>query len=252
MKVAVIDIETSPALAHVWTLWGANVSLAQLLAPSRILSFAWKWEGESTVEFFSEYHDGPGIMLDALHERLSEADAVVTWNGIKFDMRHIRKELLLAGYPPLKPPAQIDLLPVVRKEFAFQSNKLDYVASVLLGKRKVSHEGHMLWVKCLEGDERAWDTMRRYNIGDVRLTSQVYRILRPYVVAHPSPALRAGVVDGRPACNRCGKHRLQKRGYAYTKQGKFQQYQCQAKGCGAWSRGTKRIAGVTTVGVPST
>lgn len=251
MKVAVIDIETSPAVAHVWTLWGANVSLAQLLEPSRILSFAWKWEDESSVEFFSEFHDGPDVMLEALHTRLSEADAVVTWNGIKFDMRHIRRELLLAGYPPLKPPAQIDLLPAVRKEFAFQSNKLDYVASQLLGKRKVSHEGHALWVKCLEGDEKAWDKMRRYNVGDVRLTSQVYRVLRPYVVAHPAPALRASVVDARPACTRCGG-RLEKRGFAYTRQGKFQQYQCKAAKCGAWSRSTIREAGVKVVGVPST
>ena len=243
MKVGIFDIETSPALAHVWTLWGANVSLAQLLEPSRVLSFAWKWDDSHAVEFFSEFHDGRERMLEALHERLSEADATVTWNGKKFDLRHVRRELLEAGYPPIKPSPPIDLMLVVRAEFAFQSNKLDYVAERLLGERKVSHEGHGLWVKCLEGDEKAWTTMRRYNVADVRLTGKLYRHLKPFIRNHPSPALRADDVSDRPACNRCGKHSLEKRGWAYTQQGRFQQYQC--KSCGAWSRDSKRDAGLT-------
>ncbi len=245
MKVGIFDIETSPATAHVWTLWGANVSLAQLLEPSRVLSFAWAWDDEPGVEFFSEYHDGTGVMRDALYDRLSEADATVTWNGKKFDLKHVRRELLEGGYPPLKPSVPIDLMLEVRKHFAFQSNKLDYVAGQLLGSHKVSHEGHSLWVKCLEGDPKAWDTMRRYNVGDVRLTKKLYRHLKPYI-GHPSIPLFDGDTD-RPACDKGCGYTLEKRGVARTKQSAFQQYRCRK--CGSWQRDTQRLYGVSNVAV---
>lgn len=245
MKVGIIDIETSPATAHVWTLWGANVSLAQLLEPSRVLSFAWKWDGEpGRTEFFSEYHDGTGVMRDALYDRLSEADATVTWNGKKFDLKHVRRELLEGGYPPLKPSATIDLMLEVRKHFAFQSNKLDYVAGQLLGQRKVSHEGHALWVKCLEGDAKAWDTMRRYNVADVNLTAKLYRHLKPYI-GHPSVPLFDG--DDRPACRKGCGHTLEKRGTAKTAQSEFQQYRCRK--CGSWQRDTRAINRIQSAAV---
>ena len=100
-------------------------------------------------------------------------------------------------------------------------------------------------MKCLEGDPKAWDTMRRYNVGDVRLTKKLYRHLKPYI-GHPSVPLFDGDVD-RPACDKGCGHTLEKRGKARTKQSSFIQYRC--KKCGSWQRGTQRIEGVQTVAV---
>ena len=45
----------------------------------------------------------------------------------------------------------------------FDSNKLDYVSKYLGIGEKVRHEGHELWVKCMEKDNAAWKRMKEYN-----------------------------------------------------------------------------------------
>ena len=84
-------------------------------------------------------------MLEGIHSLLDEADAVCHYNGTKFDMPTLNKEFLVHRMTPPPPMKQIDLLRVVKSQFRFPSNKLDYVAQRLgLGKKK-DHEGHTLW-----------------------------------------------------------------------------------------------------------
>ena len=52
-KVLVFDIETSPLLARVWSIWQQNVGLNQLKEDWFILSYAAKWLGVDGVI----YHD---------------------------------------------------------------------------------------------------------------------------------------------------------------------------------------------------
>jgi hypothetical protein len=65
---------------------------------------------------------------------------------------------------------------------------------------KLKHQGFEMWRKCIDGDERAWATMKRYNIQDVRLTERVYDRLRPWIKNHPHPGLYGGDVEGCPNC----------------------------------------------------
>lgn len=75
-------------------------------------------------------------MLKQIHALLNEADAVVHYNGAKFDIPTLNKEFILHGLPPPAPYKQIDLLRTARSQFKFPSNKLDYIAQALdLGKR---------------------------------------------------------------------------------------------------------------------
>lgn len=236
-KILTADIETTPNLAHVWSLWQQNVSLAQLREATRVFSFAAKWYGESRVIFKSEYHDGYSELVQAAHALLDEADIVVHYNGTTFDVPHLQREFLQAGLTPPSPFQQVDLLRAVKKQFRFPSNKLDWVSQAVGLKGKLSHTGHQLWVDCMAGDEKAWALMKKYNVQDVRLTEELYDKLRPWIPNHPHLGLFVGEDQ---ACARCGSTEQEKRGLKAVGVSLYQQYRC--KGCGGWSRGAKALS----------
>ena len=233
MKILHLDIESSPNTAHVWGLWQQNVSINQLMESSYVLCYAAKWLGEEEVHFDSVHQSKPKAMLKGIHVLLDEADAVVHYNGTKFDIPTLNKEFLLHRYNPPSPYKQIDLLRVVRSNFRFPSNKLDYVSQRLGLGKKHAHEGHDLWVKCMNGDKDAWGRMESYNIQDVVLLESLYSTLLPWIKSHPNHNL----YTSDTVCPTCSGHRLQKRGTAVSITGTYQRYQC--KDCGSWSQGAK-------------
>jgi DNA polymerase elongation subunit (family B) len=235
MKILLLDIESSPNTAHVWGLWQQNVSINQLMESSYVLCYAAKWLGDKEVVFDSVHQSKPKTMLKGIHGLLNDADAVVHYNGTKFDIPTLNKEFLLHSFNPPSPYKQIDLLRVVRSNFRFPSNKLDYVAQRLNLGKKHEHEGHELWVKCMNGDKDAWKRMEQYNIQDVVLLESLYGVLLPWISRHPNHNL---FVDGH-ACPNCGSTSLQKRGTAISSTGSYQRYQCSS--CGTWSQSTKSI-----------
>lgn len=235
MKILLLDIESSPNTAHVWGLWQQNVSINQLMESSYVLCYAAKWYGEKEVMFDSVHQSRPKTMLKGIHGLLNDADAVVHYNGTKFDIPTLNKEFLLHSFNPPSPYKQIDLLRVVRSNFRFPSNKLDYVAQRLNLGKKHEHEGHELWVKCMNGDKDAWKRMEKYNIQDVVLLENLYSHLLPWIKSHPNHNLFS---DGH-VCPNCSSSSLQRRGTAISATGTYQRYQCRS--CGTWSQSTKSI-----------
>src|SRR5438067_839754 len=112
MKILMVDIETAPHLAHVWGLWDQNIGLPQIIESGYTLCWAAKWLGEREIHF-SSMRDGKKRMIAKLHKLMSEADAVCTYNGNKFDLPTIHKDFLLQGLAPPPPSKSIDLLRVV-------------------------------------------------------------------------------------------------------------------------------------------
>jgi hypothetical protein len=233
MKILFVDIETAPNLVHVWGLWQQNVGLPQILDAGYVLCWAAKWKGEDDIMFSSIHEDGAENMLKSIHKLLDEADAVVHYNGTKFDIPTLNKEFLLYGMSPPAPYKQIDLLRTARSQFRFPSNKLDYISNALGLGKKIKHIGHELWIGCMNGDPESWKMMEEYNIQDVVLLENVYKKLLPWIKGH----LNYSVYNGEPSCPNCGSKRYHKRGHAYTSASKFQRYQCQK--CGAWWRSNK-------------
>lgn len=234
MKILLLDIETSPNVAHVWGIWQQNVGINQLMESSYVLCWAAKWLGEDEIIFDSVHVSKPKKMLQRIHDLISEADAVVHYNGTKFDMPTLNKEFLLHNMNPPAPYKQIDLLRQVRSQFRFPSNKLDYVAKRLDLGKKTSHEGHELWVKCMNKDKDAWFRMEEYNKQDVILLEKLYIRLLPWIKSHPNHNHQS---TGH-VCPTCGGTHLQKRGVAVTATSTYQRFQC--RGCGSWSQGTKQ------------
>jgi DNA polymerase elongation subunit (family B) len=237
MKILLLDIETAPNTAYVWGLWKQNISISQIVDSSSMLCWAAKWLDEPEV-MFSSILMGKKGMLKEIHKLLDQADAVVHYNGSRFDIPTLNKEFLEAGMSPPSPYAQIDLLRTARQQFRFPSNKLDYVGQALKLGKKVKHEGFELWIKCMNKDKEAWERMEEYNIQDVVLLEQVYHKFLPWIKNHPNKALHD---ESEHSCPSCGSHKIQKRGYNVTAGGKYQRYQCQA--CGTWSaeRKTEKI-----------
>ena len=231
MKILFLDIETSPITAHTWGLWNQNISIGQIIDSTEMLCFGARWAGEKKVIFKSVHHDGKKEMLDELHKLMDEADVLVGWNSKAFDSKHIRRELLENGYQPPSPYKDMDLMLAVKAQFKFPSNKLDYVAQKLGVGAKVKHSGFELWLKCMNGDRKAWAEMKKYQIQDVNLLVDLYEILKPWIPSHPNKALH----DGIEGCIVCSSKNLQRRGVATTLIGKYPRYQCQD--CGKWMRG---------------
>lgn len=243
MKLLLLDIETAPNLVHVWGLFKQNVAISQIMDSSYVMCWSAKWLGEEDIFFDSVRKSGAKRMLKRIHKLLEEADAVIHYNGSRFDIPTLNKEFLLYGLNPPASYQQIDLLKTARKQFRFPSNKLDYVAQSLKLGKKTKHSGHDLWVRCLAGEQLAWDQMEEYNKNDVTLLESVYYKLLPWITNHPNTAL----IDGHAGCPNCGAHSsLKKRGFSYTGAGKYQRYQCNV--CGSWhkDRTTQKVVKTKT------
>lgn len=181
MKILFLDIETAPNTAHVWGLWDQNISISQIVESSYTLCWAAKWRGQKDILFASVQHETAKSMLAKMHHLLEEADMVVHYHGTSFDMPTLNKEFLLHGFIPPASAKELDLLKVVKKHFRFSSNKLDYVCQRLKLGKKVGHEGHMLWVKCMANEGRAWKIMERYNKHDVIILERLYEKILPWI-----------------------------------------------------------------------
>ena len=191
-----------------------------------------KWLGEDEVSFSSIYDTSRKTMIKRIWKLINEADAVVHYNGSKFDMPTLNKEFLLHNLLPPSPVKQIDLLRTTRQQFKFPSNKLDYIAQTLGLGNKVKHTGHQLWIDCMNKDPAAWELMKEYNINDVILLENVYNKLRPWIKNHPN----VGVHDSNPlVCPTCGGHHYQSRGTVVAKTTKYRRFCC--TDCGSWFRG---------------
>jgi hypothetical protein len=236
MKILLLDIETAPNVAYTWGLWQQDIHLPLLDAPGYVLCWAAKWLGDKGVMFDSVARSGKKNMLKGIHALLCEADAVVTYNGIRFDIPHLNGQFILAGMTPPSPASQIDLMRTVKSRFKFPSNKLEYVCTALNIGSKVKHPGFELWLGCLRNDAKSWRTMERYNKMDVTLLVGLYEYLKPWIKNHPNRNLH-GDTNG---CINCGADKLQRRGVSRSATGVFDRFQCQA--CGKWQRGEKQRA----------
>jgi len=182
MKTLLLDIETTPMQVYTWGLWDQNISIDQIIKSTEMLCFGARWLGGKKVIFKSVHHDGKAAMLKELHKLMDEADLLVGWNSAAFDHKHINREFLENGITPPSPTKDLDLMTITKANFLFPSNKLDYVAQKLGVGAKVKHSGFKLWLRCMDGDSKAWAEMKKYQVQDVNLLVELYDVLLPWFV----------------------------------------------------------------------
>nr|WP_243899437.1 ribonuclease H-like domain-containing protein [Burkholderia pseudomallei] len=189
-----MDIETSPILGYVWSLWKQNVSLNQIHSEWCILSFCAKWLDDPRVI----YHDTSAQrnkeddrrIVRKLWKLLDQADIVVAQNGVKFDVRKINARFILLGMQPPSPFRVVDTMLEARKHFGFTSNKLEWLTAKLCKTHKkqkhAQFPGFELWREYLAGNPAAAAEMQAYNTDDVLSLEELYLVLRPWITGHPN------------------------------------------------------------------
>lgn len=239
-KILIIDIETSPILAHVWSLWKQDIGLNQIEKEWCILSFAAKWYKDPVNKIiYKDQRNAKNVeddkeLVKHIWNLLNTADILLTHNGINFDLKKINARFAVHGLKPIPNIKHIDTYRLAKKHFAFTSNKLEYLTSKFCTKyKKSSHKkfpGFNLWKECLAGNKQAWKEMEVYNKYDILSLEELYEKLKPWDDTNFNLYNESNEI----ICN-CGSKHFQQRGYAFTKIGKYKRYQCQD--CGKWTRG---------------
>lgn len=237
MNILLLDIETAPSEGYIWKLFDENIPLDRLIEPGYILCWSAKWLGKKEVFFDSINQSSRKKMLKGIYDLLDEADAVVHYNGKRFDIPNLNREFLLHGFLPPAPYKQIDLITTARQQFKFVSNKLTHIVDYLGIGKKVKHAPFSMWIGCMKGDEKAWKEMETYNKNDTVLLESLYDTFLPWIKNHPNMGLY--VKDENPVCIHCASPALVTHGTVPTSLGIYTQYRC--KGCGKRQRGSKNL-----------
>jgi hypothetical protein len=235
-KILLIDIETVPGKAYIWSMWDTGVPLDRLIEPGRMVCAALKWHKKKGITFVSEWTHTTKEMLTIIRDALTEADAVITFNGDKFDLPRLRGEFVKHRIKPAAPVTSIDLYKTVKK-LGYQSGKLEFVGPFLDVGAKVKNEGFRLWKGVMAGDPGARKRMEKYNKQDTRLMGGLYERLKPYMTTHP----RLHDFESKHSCSTCGSTHVTSQGHRRTKAFKVERLQCQT--CGAWDTGTRTKIG---------
>lgn len=229
-KLLALDIEWAPTKAYIWKAFKENIGADQIIDHGHMLCFCATWVGSNEYKFFSEWDDGREGMAKAALDLLTEADAVVTYNGDRYDLPKLRGEILLAGLTPPPSVTSIDCIRTI-KGLGFMMNRLAYIGPLLGVGRKTKHHGFGLWRDVLDGKPSAYKLMTKYCIQDVKMLVQLYKKIKPFIKRHPH------LGESAHECGACGSNNVQKRGTRRTKFFKIQRIQCQS--CGSWSEGKR-------------
>ena len=239
-KILVLDIETSYLELIGYGLFNQNFGINDIEKDWSILSYCASYIGEEKIYYNDtrkrkDKRDDSKLVKE-LERLIERSDAVITWNGDKFDLKKIRSRMFFYGHFPQKKIISEDLYKVVKNLFGEASNKLDFWAqkfgcgSKLKGRK---FQGKELTRQCLLGNKEAWEEMERYNKMDVEITKKLYFKISPW-----SSKINANLFNQTHAyvC-RCGSTDFKHSGFAYTKNNRYQVIRC--KECGANYRSPK-------------
>jgi hypothetical protein len=240
-KILLLDIETSPLVTYTWGLFDQNIGLNQVKEHTYIISWSAKFLGEDKVYYMdnrkAKHFSNDKKLVEGLVDLINKSDCIVGHNLKRFDIKKINYRCIVNNIKRPKPVDQIDTLLIARRNFAFDSNKLEHLAKILKVKNKKmtkrEFSGFDLWAECMAGNKKAWNEMKRYNIQDTITLEDVFNILQPW-------AKEANFMHltNKIECS-CGNSNLQKKGFRVSLSGKYQRYIC--TNCGANYQGKENL-----------
>lgn len=233
-RIILWDLETLPDLKEVMKVlpgigqWPGRTLKASI---NSIICFGYKELGEAQAHCINAWDVDPdaevnddSYVVHAAYEVLKDADAIVTHNGKKFDLKVLNTRLVKYGLPPLHKINHVDTK-VVAKRLMLYSNRLGDVSNFLGGESKLENGGWDLWCKVVDKDPAARKLMAEYCKQDVQVLEQVYNGLRPLMLNTEVPNYNL-FSDDSQVCTNCGSHNLQKNGTRLLTTGKRQRYLC--------------------------
>lgn len=234
-RTLLIDIETAPALAYIWGLKTRYVPLDQVAEDGYMLCFAAAWRGAEEIEFWSEWDQGEEAMVEAAWELLDEAEIIIHYNGVSFDIPRLNAEFLGYKMGPPSPSHHVDLYRTANNQFRVLSRSMRHLLKICSIENKLDHKGMALWTGCMDGVAEDQADMEAYNLRDVEALDELYDELLPWITGHPNIGLWLDVrEDGKKYCDRCGSTDLRFKGYKRTLVLSYRQYRCNS--CGSYPR----------------
>lgn len=235
MKILYIDIETTDNLIRKWDVYREGAP-NEIVEDWKLLGFAYAWDdGEVKAVYPTKasrkrpgyYRDWDKLCAEKAHKLFSEADVVIAHNGDRFDIKKLQGKFMQHNLAPTPHLLSIDTMKICKREFGFARNNLDYIGQLLGVGGKVHHSGYDMWQGCMAGVPASWNEMEEYNIRDVDLLRDVYKLIQPWDRRHPNLGEGHG-------CPGCGSLDLKKRGVRHMKSGLVRQrWVCNA--CGRYS-----------------
>lgn len=209
-KILLFDLETSPIVARVWSLWQNGINIDDIIEDWSLLCFSAKWlfnpeviSHVLTEQELIERNDER--IVRELWKLMDEADIIIAHNAERFDIRKSNSKFLKYELNLPSPYQVIDTLKHVKKRINLTSNKLDYIARYLGVEGKLVTPSGM-WRKVMENDYSMLLEMDKYCQQDVVCLEEVYLKLRPYIQPHPNLGLF--ITENVHACPSCASQDL--------------------------------------------
>lgn len=244
LAILLFDLETAPHKGYFWGFYDQTIPTQFIEKPGHLLSFACKWLDNPTIAVrglpdygtFEKDKTDDRELVQELYQYINAADIIIAHNLNKFDDKIMRSRFLVHGMKPTNPYAKVDTLRIVKKEFNFGCNKLDYLARALGFGEKLPHTGAALWMDCLQGDMDAWKLMLEYNAKDVLLLEELYLRVRAWDRTAPNVSIRTENNVMKCVCCGCDELIIGDK-KAYTGVSEFDTYVC--ANCGKVNRARK-------------
>lgn len=256
-KILCIDVERQHALVEgIWELGDKRyISPTNIVEPSRVICYAYQWimGGKDTRVRFAAEWDGdrpqenslvtPGgghrDMIEKSRELLNEADYVVGWNSASFDVPHLLGHQFAYGMSRPSPHIDIDLMRQLKGSGKFMSYRLGYISEQLGLEGKENTGGGNLWstLRWADGEvlRRARRRMRKYNMRDTELTTEMYHLMKPWLKKLNLPLYEDPESEdfNEPRCPNCLSFNLKRDGWYRSPTRTYQKFEC--RGCGKYT-----------------
>ena len=226
------DIETSP---NVGLFWQASrkqfINYENVVREAAVICICWKWEGARTVHSLEWALGDDSRMIAEFLKVADKADEMVAHYGDFFDIKWFNSQCLKHGLGPPAEPKTVDTCVIARRRFKLNSNRLDYLANLLLGTGKTKTEFDWWKRITMDNDPAALELMVKYCKKDVRLLERVYH----KISAFHSPKTHIAVLNGGAAwmCSHCGTDRVIHHKRKVTAKGTVQ-HQMKCNECGRY------------------
>lgn len=243
-KVLFLDLEVSASIVAAFSMFKHFSTPDHIIQFPYVLTYAANWlHDESDViecyglddfDVFTEDHTDDFELILRLWNLVDQADIVVAQNA-PFDVGWFNQRCAYHNLPEPSPYRVLDTLKGLKKAMSLPSNSLGYTTKYFnLPHNKLHNEGISLWIRCMEGEREAFESMKTYNRGDIPTLRELYLKIRAFIPNHPNVALYFGDNE-EIRCGVCGSTELEKlEGKAYTNLSVFDAYRCNC--CGTVKR----------------
>jgi predicted PolB exonuclease-like 3'-5' exonuclease len=202
------DLESSPNIGLFWSSgYKQNIDYQNIIKERSIICICYKWEDEKQVHSLSwDKNQSDKKLLQEFIKVANQADELVGHNGDKFDLPWVRTRCLYHRIELFPKYVTIDTLKLSRRQFRFNSNRLDYIASFLGIGKKIKTDFNLWKDIVLNKCEKSMAKMIDYCKQDVKLLEQVHKELR----LHDTPKTHYGIVlsNDKRLCPECASNNV--------------------------------------------